>query len=333
VKMKRISKMRVIPLMHPTRVINDSIFYTLGGLIALALKYHYSRAGADDLAWVLTPTASLVEVLTGIPFENEAHAGFISREQGIIIAPACAGINFLIMAFASLCFTNLGRMKTTAGRLVWLGLAAGICYLVTLGVNALRISVAVVLYHADIYGGWITPERVHRIAGTLIYCFCLLVLHLAGERIAGWLRRRGAEPGKVTTLKTPGFAPFLFTCAVPLLWYALVTIGIPLMNRAYRQSGLRFVEHCALVLVACGMVVLLFFLIRLGCYKVGSMVRKLSTGIHSKALRNTWWQTQRTRGANARARGAPLWISLRGLGAPRGEFFSSRKGKEPGETI
>ena len=267
-------------------VTEKGFFYALGLFFALALKHHYSQADSDDLAWILYPTAALVEALTGISFEKEARAGFISKGHGIIIAPACAGVNFLIIAFSTLYFTNIARLMGTARRALWFALAAGIGYLVTLGVNALRITVAVVLYKADIYGGWITPDRVHRIEGTLVYCICLLVLHMGGEQIAGWLNRCELERTTAPALKTHGLTPRLLTCAVPFLWYSFITVGVPVLNQAYGHSGPRFVEHGVLVLLVCLVVFVLFFLIRMGCYKMSLAVRKLSADLHDGAANN-----------------------------------------------
>jgi len=66
---------------------------------ALALKLHYSTASADQLRWILAPTAALVELVSGASFEFESRAGYISRERGFLIANSCAGVNFLIAAF------------------------------------------------------------------------------------------------------------------------------------------------------------------------------------------------------------------------------------------
>ena len=65
---------------------------------AFALKLHYSTASADQLRWILAPTAALVELVSGATFEFESHAGYISRERGFLIANSCAGVNFLIAA-------------------------------------------------------------------------------------------------------------------------------------------------------------------------------------------------------------------------------------------
>src|SRR5215475_6701931 len=74
---------------------------------AFALKLHYSTASADQLRWILAPTTALVELISGVSFEFESHAGYISRERSFLIASSCAGVNFLIAAFLMLSIRRL----------------------------------------------------------------------------------------------------------------------------------------------------------------------------------------------------------------------------------
>lgn len=68
-------------------------------LVMLALKRHYSLATADELNWVLAPTAMLVRWLTSANPVLEDGIDYADFANGIIVAPACAGVNFMIMAF------------------------------------------------------------------------------------------------------------------------------------------------------------------------------------------------------------------------------------------
>lgn len=220
--------------------------YGLGVILAIALKYHYSVAGSEDLRWVLSPTARVVQRLTAISFEWEEHTGFVSRLHGIIIASSCAGVNFLIIAFSTLYFTTIRMMPSVTWKGLWLGIAFGISYILTIGVNGLRIVAAVSLYQADIYGGWLTPERVHRIEGTLIYFTALLIAHQVVTRAANFFISR--IPGKALR----------WSVLVPFLWYSLIALGIPLLNNGPLQGGLRFIEHGGLVLFMCAGVLIVF---------------------------------------------------------------------------
>ena len=222
-----------------------AVFYAVGVILAIALKYHYSVAGSEDLRWVLSPTAWVVQQLTAISFEWEEHTGFVSRTFGVIIAPSCAGVNFLIIAFSTLYFTTIRLMPSGMWRALWLGITLGISYILTIGVNGLRIVAAVSLYQADIYGGWITPERVHRIEGTLIYFSALLIAHQVVTRTVNLFISRG--PGTIGG-----------SVLVPFLWYCLIALGIPLLNNGPLQGGPRFIEHGGLVLFGCAGVLIVF---------------------------------------------------------------------------
>ena len=48
------------------------IFYLAGFLLILGLKYFYSNACADELKWILTPTAWWVRTLGGISLNGKA---------------------------------------------------------------------------------------------------------------------------------------------------------------------------------------------------------------------------------------------------------------------
>src|SRR5262245_57950325 len=83
---------------------------------AYALKRFYSDAGADELGWILRPTAALVEAGTGARFTPEAGVGFLSREKLFIIAKACAGVNFLIVAASAAVVAFVRTRRTLAGK-------------------------------------------------------------------------------------------------------------------------------------------------------------------------------------------------------------------------
>ncbi|MCI0659288.1 MAG: exosortase K [Acidobacteria bacterium] len=212
--------------------------YGAGFLIALGLKLHYSRAGADELVWILAPTSHLAGLLTGDHFEREPRSGWISHASRMILGPGCAGVNFLIIAFSAFFFSFVGRLKSPATRVAWLAASLGGAYLLALATNALRIITAIRLHELDVYGDLITPQRVHRAEGAVVYCVALLLAHLFAERT---LARLGALPPR-----RPAFSPW-----VPLGWYVGMALGVPLLVRVYRGGDGPFVEHSALVLLVC----------------------------------------------------------------------------------
>lgn len=96
------------------------LFYLIGFLIILGMKYFYSKAGSDDLKWILAPTARWVEILSGIPFEYEPGAGYANHDLRMLIAPSCSGVQFMTVTIAMLIFSFVHkaayRQKGVAGQ-------------------------------------------------------------------------------------------------------------------------------------------------------------------------------------------------------------------------
>lgn len=258
-------------------LLQNGIFYILALFIAFGLKYHYSHALSDDLDWILGPTAALVGYASSIDFDKEENAGFVNREQRIIIAPSCAGVNFLIIAFCMTIFSCLHRLRRTRSKLICLGISALGSYFLAVFVNTLRIIVSIYLYEADIYNGWITPERVHRIEGIAIYFFFLCVFYLIIRKIMNHyafdvVEKKKTETGK--NLKISDYTHQVYAGLAPLIWYFLFVIIIPLINTTYQGKVPQFVEHYCVVISVCFGVFLLVFLIRLCCRHISGNIMK-----------------------------------------------------------
>ena len=85
-------------------------------LMAYGLKRHYADASTDALSWILTPTAQLVSLVTGVAFTAVPGEGYFSAERMFLIEKACAGVNFMIAAFAMVAFALLHRARTVRAR-------------------------------------------------------------------------------------------------------------------------------------------------------------------------------------------------------------------------
>ena len=210
--------------------------------VMLALKQFYSAAGADRLTWILAPTARLTHWLTGAALLRESGVGYVDFSRGIIIAPACAGINFMIMAFGLAALCGLRHLRRMPPILAWLGLALAGAFGLAVGVNALRIAASMWLYQADIYTGWLTPARVHRLAGVSLY-LCALGLFFKGlQPIIARYSRRFDPLEKGTGRPWPAW--------LPLGWYLLGAVGVPAADLVFRRPAAGFGEHCLTVVVA-----------------------------------------------------------------------------------
>jgi exosortase K len=196
-------------------------------LCALALKYHYSTATADQLRWILAPTTVVVELLSGRSFEFESYTGYMSSDHTFVIAAPCAGVNFLITAFLMLSLRRLWRDRFQTG---WslIPITAALAYVTTLIANTARIFVALEIQKHSVEISGLTANQLHRLEGIVVYFGFLLLLFMLTER------RRAANPARL----------FL----VPLFIYYAITVGIPIVNGSYKQ-GAPFWEHFGFVLV------------------------------------------------------------------------------------
>ena len=206
-------------------------------LCAAALKLHYSTAGADQLRWILAPTAFLVELFGGGRFEFEAHTGYMNDVRTFVIAAPCAGINFLMTAFLMLSLRRLWGGR--AGEAGWhfIPLAALCAYLTTLVANTVRISTALQTRASPPEADWLSPDQLHRLEGIVIYFGFLLLLFMLDEK-AGSRSASGAESAAIP------FRKFFF----PLLVYYVTTLALPALNGAHR-GGAKFWEHSLFVLL------------------------------------------------------------------------------------
>jgi exosortase K len=191
--------------------------------LAYLLKAFYSRAGAGELLWILAPSAWMARFVGGIDLVYEQGAGFISHAHHMVVGPACAGVNFLIICFLCLYF-SFARHFPSKPR--WLVYSFLVSFGATIAANSLRIFVSAHLWTADIYGPSITPEQMHRLAGTVIYYASLLALYFAIES------RLGARGSTMA----------------PLFWYVGISLGVPLAGRLAAEGTPGFASHATWVL-------------------------------------------------------------------------------------
>ena len=64
----------------------------------------------------LAPTARLVGAVTGVAFAAVPGEGYFSAERLFLIEKACAGVNFMIAAFAMVAFALLAPCPVRPAR-------------------------------------------------------------------------------------------------------------------------------------------------------------------------------------------------------------------------
>lgn len=206
------------------------VFYLAAGFLALAMKYHYSTAEAHNLAWILAATSALVNLATNAGFDYRVGEGFISADGAFVIAPACAGINFLIICFTMLVFTQLRHVRGWVKKFCLVFGSAVFSFGLTLVVNTCRISLSMHSFRSSNPNALLMPENMHRLEGIAIYFLALsLVYLLSGYCFDGGLGQR--------------FESEKPSLAAPLFWYFLVTIVIPILRMSFLENPGRFIEH------------------------------------------------------------------------------------------
>ena len=153
--------------------------------LAWGLKAFYSRATFEDLLWILSPTRRLVEWWTGTRFAPEPGQGFLSRSLMYQIVPACAGVNFMIVAFTSLVCGLIHTCSTWVARLQLLVASASAAYVATSLANATRIAIAMRLHESAASFGPFTPGRLHCAEGVAVYLVFLCALFAVGACLTG----------------------------------------------------------------------------------------------------------------------------------------------------
>lgn len=216
------------------------VILALAAGAAVALKLHYSAASADELRWILAPTAALVALVTGADFAFEPGAGYLSTELRYLIAPSCAGINFLVVAFSALVVGFVRPHRHPAHNALVAAGSAAAALAAALVANTIRIALAIAMHVHAVSWGWLTPDRLHRIVGVVVYLALLLALFAAAGKLAAARSRR----------VTGG-------AWVPIGAYLAVALLVPLANGGYARAA--FWEHAAVVvavLVGAGLVIM-----------------------------------------------------------------------------
>lgn len=153
--------------------------FAIMAALVFATKSFYSTATADQLSWILAPTAHLVGLIVGADFVFEAGTGWLSRGEMFVIAPECAGLNFMLAAFLTLAVAAVLRVPSWRAQLASIPLAMLGAYLATLVVNTLRISLS--LRASSLGSSLATGEALHRVQGIVVFFVSLYLLHVAME--------------------------------------------------------------------------------------------------------------------------------------------------------
>ncbi len=221
---------------------------TLG--ITMLLRYFSKINDSDAILWMLTPTVRWVGTLSGLSFEYLPHRGYINYFYRFLVAPSCAGIRFLMIAFLMLSLSFLYRIEKRRKGWLWFGCSIAASYAATILVNSLRIiaSIYLPLYleKPGMNAGFLTSDRLHTLIGTGVYfsSLCLLYL-LASSAFGRWFSDGDTAP-------LPSCRPSrLHHPFVPAFWYLLAVLVLPFCKRILTNDWEDFGPYALLVLSTC----------------------------------------------------------------------------------
>lgn len=227
--------------------------YLMTIIIAITVRCVSRISDSDALYWILRPTSWWVGVLSGIRFEYLPHLGFVNHFYRFLIAPECSGSRFMLIIFLMLVFSFLYRIKSVQLGYLWFGLSIAFSYIYTIFVNGIRITASVYLpdifEKAGLISAFLTQEKLHTIIGTAVYFSFMLTAYPLADCICRKVFVR-ADMEQYTeqsdVLKTR-----YISLIVPICWYALAVLIIPLIGRAYRNEWEGFGQYAVLVITVC----------------------------------------------------------------------------------
>jgi exosortase K len=210
--------------------------------IALGLKQHYAVARAEELSWILGPTSALTGAVTGATFVLQPGEGYFSREHLFVIAKECAGVNFMVAAFAMLAVMLLPRVESAASAARALVTSLVASYVAAVLVNTTRIAAALWLAaHPDAVSGF-SPAAVHRVEGVTVYFGGLVLLYELARRLGRHVAPE--RPARANRAARIGRA--FRRVGLGLGSYYAVTLVLPLAGGARSAA---FMEHALVVFV------------------------------------------------------------------------------------
>jgi exosortase K len=152
-------------------------------LIAFAMKRHYAGARANDLGWILSPTAQLAGAMAHTTFTWQPQEGYFSRDRLFMIEKSCAGINFMVAAFGMLMLALLHRVGSGRSAARVLGVSLLASYSAAVLTNAARIAIAMWLAAHPVALSTFSAADVHRFEGITVYFGGLVLLYELVQRL------------------------------------------------------------------------------------------------------------------------------------------------------
>jgi exosortase K len=159
-------------------------------VIVFIIKAYYRNADSSSLQFILAPVTKLLEAFTGTHYQFIPKRGYLSSDLTVEIGPSCAGINFWVILFCTFVFSFLKQIRSSIYKIMAAVLFLVSSYIITIIVNTFRIVIAISFSgYNNAYLG-LDKEFFHKILGTLVYFFFLVLCYIAASKIITYFKSR-----------------------------------------------------------------------------------------------------------------------------------------------
>lgn len=166
--------------MHTNRNIP---YYVIASGLFILLKFAFTLASNDDLAFLLKPTNQLVGLLTGTPSFYTVESGYYHKGLNVIIDKSCSGFNFWMLCFLVFTYVITRHCNQLLHKILSIPTALVGAYLLTIFANTSRIFVSVVVQNQTKAILSHQQHVVHEAIGIITNLSFLVVVYFFTEKL------------------------------------------------------------------------------------------------------------------------------------------------------
>lgn len=154
-----------------------SIFYLIGILSFVMIKFSYTTMNAGGVLFLLGPTDYFVSILTNSNGVFTQQLGYYHQDLNITIEKSCSGLNFFSLSFLITHCSFISHLKSLKSKCFALPLSFLLSWLLTIFVNTSRIIISIF-----INGNIVIPKQyqafIHQAEGIFIYLLFLMLSYI-----------------------------------------------------------------------------------------------------------------------------------------------------------
>jgi len=164
--------------------INKNILYYLAAIgLFILLKFWFTSADNNDLAFLLKPTDKFVGLLTGSHSVYFTDNGYYYDELNILIDKSCSGFNFWILSFMLFTYLTIKYIDKHFYKLLAILFSLIGAYLLTIFVNTSRIFVSIIVQNQTRNIFLREQDIIHEAVGIITNLTFLILTYYLIEKI------------------------------------------------------------------------------------------------------------------------------------------------------